>query len=189
MLILALAVILTGCFGVSETNEFVELEFPVSETGFPTGFTRISDGTQIRLGMHRDEFEAILESANELQREMFTTTWDTIGIEYNEFFGLYLGVNGYIIIDYKDDNTPYSISSITEDWVLPGGISIGNSIHNVIDNGEFPHVIHNVEKSEFFIFDNPELSVYMILLEYNEAENIRAIHLNLWRYLALAMGI
>jgi len=56
-LITILAIGLVGCTSVQGNSNF-----PVSDTGFPIGFARTSDGAQIYLGMHRDDVEVVMGS-------------------------------------------------------------------------------------------------------------------------------
>jgi len=173
MLTLALIVILTGCVNSNE------LEFPVSDTGFPIGFTRVSDGAQIRLGMHRDEIEAILESVDKHRREAFRLMLETVGIEYDESLGLYLGASGgHITIQYNSDNIAYAFNSVANDWVLAGEISLGDDVQDVINIERFPHYVHDAEKSEFFIFDDHNFSTHSLLLFYDETGRIESMNVS-----------
>ena len=51
---LSVAIIVILAIGLMGCGDSIELEFLTTEDGFPIGFTRVSDGVQIRLGMHRD---------------------------------------------------------------------------------------------------------------------------------------
>ena len=51
-LILLVIALISGLFWCFDGEN---LDFPVTEEGFPTGFIRISDEAQIYLGMHQDE--------------------------------------------------------------------------------------------------------------------------------------
>jgi len=162
------AIILTGC-GSSEPESLTtesgsnEQEFLTTETGFPIGFTRISDGAQVGLGMSRDEIGAILQSRN-------IRTWEPM-----ESSGWAVAYDGIILIYYFVDNVS-RISTGSEEWAIAGGFSVGDNIQSVFDSNEFRHLIHIAENRMVVTFDDPpENASFMIEFVYNEDGTISGI--------------
>lgn len=143
---------LTGCFC---TNEPIELEFLTNEAGFPIGFTRISDGAQIGLGMSRDEVENILGEPK---------TSEELGeIRFLERFGIY---DDSLSIFYNDNNIAEFITHRSEDWVATGGFFIGDDIQNVIDSDKFSSLIYSNESHSVIILDNLEAPKFELGFQY-----------------------
>jgi len=128
-LIVVLIISLTGCLSAKEP---IELEFLTTETGFPIGITRISDGTQIGLGMHIDEIENIL----------------------------YDDERATLIINYypPDHEIANIISFSGANWRVAGGINIGDNIQSVIMRSDAQLLRHDeIRRNGRIIndFDNP----------------------------------
>ena len=159
------AIILTGC-GSSEQD------FPTTETGFPIGFVRESDGAQIRLGMSRDDVGEILQSMD-LFGEPIESSGPTV---------LYEG----IAIDYSGD-TVARIVALSEEWAISGGFSRGDNIQSVFDSNEFRYLFHIDESRMVVIIDTPpENASFRIDFIYDEDGTIGFITLGdvmFWEYL------
>jgi len=159
-IVLCLA-LLTGCV------EPIELEFAVTEMGFPLGFTRISDGAQINLGMSRSEIESILNMVSDYEFEdtgVYEWGDEVIGISYN-----YDGVAWSIgIFDRSDIVMP------SGDWAIVGRFSIGSNISDVIDSSKFTYI---VEGGQLIIYDAPRNPTYGLVIGRNENDTIRSMQL------------
>jgi len=136
-----LVVGLTGCFRSREPQPF------------PTYFTRIFDGAELRLGM-------TLEEAVEI--------WGRLPDYYVE-----RGLAKITVLD-NDAGEIFAIVVDTEYLTLVGGISVGDNIQSVIDqiNGgifsNFYHHYHNVEAGNISFFDAFANSSYFVMFWYGE---------------------
>jgi len=141
---------LIGCVNV------IELDFPTAEDGFPIGFTRISDGVQIYLGMHKDDVMNVLGEPTGVVDGRF-------GYGVN-VYGEYVGSG--IEFSYNYDGIINSIGILAwEDWITVGGlhalIDDIEKVRDIFENGELSQ-FHNLYDSStgqyrpFTIIDNPE---------------------------------
>jgi len=134
ILVLALTLGLTGCWSIG-------LEFPVSKTGFPIGFTRLSDGAQIYLGMTREEIGKVLGEA--IEPFWFPVLYDD-----------------QIVIQYSNSNVT-SIGTLSENWAIADGIFFGDSIQNIINSEIFFDIIHSEEQRVIRVTNAPADSEYL----------------------------
>jgi len=117
-LMLTLVIGLTGCF-------FGEIEFPVSEIGFPIGFTRISDGVQIYIGMNRYEVESVMGSGIECQYFYGAMFYDIVS-------DIVMGrevTTGRIRVQYYNDMVT-AVGTASPNWAIVDGVSAGNNIQS-----------------------------------------------------------
>jgi len=149
LLIMVLAISLTGCFAPRR------VEFPTTETGFPIGFTRLSDGAQIYLGMTRDEVGEILYAIN---------MWGDIVESQGERVNYGYFQDALKLIDYNEDDGVVLISSTSEDWAIAGGISVGDSILVTLVSDSFPIPMpRDYGDSITFGYDDDGRLVYYII--------------------------
>jgi len=145
MISLVLLISLTGC------REPIELEFAVTETGFPLGFTRMSDGAQINLGMHRSEIESILGESGDTSRVM---------AEYGAIVGTYGrsedGDSGFIDIRYTPEGKAVSIGLFLPNWAVSGGFSLGDNIHDLLDSIRLKGLTYGFADSTGRVIDDIE---------------------------------
>jgi len=163
-ILVAIILFLVGCV----TGE---LEFPATELYFTTTFTRISDGAQIRLGMHRSEIESILERVSEADEFAIRFHYP----EIPETSGLY---QSEIIIYYSDDDVAISIFCLSSKWTVAGGVSIGHNIRNVIDRDDFINLIHHDEHRAVLIVDDRNGLPYVMGFAYDERGRIVTMSLS-----------
>lgn len=157
-LIMILAISLTGCICSSEPN------FPTSETGFPIGFTRLSDGAQIYLGMSEDEI------GNVITEILITQRLEALRLGIiNQNERLY-GETGYIRIQFRPDGTANTISTVSNQWAAAGNISVGDSIKSVLDSDWHSYILHGYENGRVWVGDGSsfEETVYMFSFFYDE---------------------
>jgi len=166
--ILALVLGLTGCLSIG-------LEFPVSKTGFPTGFTRISDGVQVYLGMTRDEVREVLVVTNERGEEIASS-----GSLVN--YGA-AKMDGWFQIEYYN-NIAISIMSMSTDWAINGGFSTGDNIRSIVDSNSFTNLRHSsgLPLNTYDAVDIAKNPTYALSFGYNSDENITVIHLGYFQY-------
>jgi len=166
VLVLVLLFSLSSCFAPRV------LEFPVSETGFPIGFTRLSDGAQIYLGMTRDEVGRILVATN-AQGERLVSTGSMVMYRSGREVAKSIG--------YIDDRAVY-IVSISENWAIVGEISPrGDILQNIIDSGIFPNITPLSEPDAWEAFDNAENPIYALIFGFDSiSERLMGITLKYW---------
>jgi len=157
--------------GVAWFRRGTPIDFPVSETGFPIGVTRLWDREQIRLGMHKDEIGSIVREVSEHQRTLVIISGL---IDENE--RLY-GRTGYIRIQFRPNGTANAISIGSNQWAVAGEISVGCSIQNVLDSDWHSYIFHSYEVRHVWIGDGSSLeeSMYMLGFIYDESGYIETI--------------
>jgi len=154
VLVIALIFGLTGCF------QGRELDFPVSETGFPIGFTRVSDGVQISLGMYINEVESIMSDSVEYRfPQVGLVFFDDIDIRY---------------VNYR--LTSVSTRMEDDDWIIAGEISVGGDIQSAIDSDNFTNLIHAHRPNAIIFVDDLENPVYAWNIGYNPWGIIHSMH-------------
>ena len=152
---------LTGCF--SSNN----LEYLVDTSGFPVGFTRISDGVQIGLGMNRQQVE------------------QKLGIEDHAEWGFY-DYDGMGIRFISEIASMFSV--YYPNWSITHGISVGDNMQKILDSFEYIEIFDDFgnpittdsdnEVVGITALNNEENPSVMILFWINEYEEIRSIVLS-----------
>jgi len=162
VLIITLMIGLTGCEG--------------TESVCPITLVRISDGVRIRMDMHREEIENILESIPETDRGIHPQGFD-------DYVGLYGDANDYIMIIYnaRDENSREKFISIrSHDWAV-NGIAIGDDIQGVIQtitrSNQFEYFYHDERMNSFDVFFEDEYSETSFHFLYDEERKVRLINL------------
>ena len=145
-----------------------ESELPTTETRFPPiGFTRISDGAHIRLGMSRDDVGKILES------------WNIFTEEPMESSGPIVSYYDYITIFYFGDTVARIGAAVSEEWATVGGFSVGDNIQSVFDSvfdsNRLLRFTHNDEDRNVVIDAHLDNAPFRIVFFYNEDGFIRSI--------------
>ena len=148
-------------------------DFPVSETGFPIGFTRLSDGVQIRLGMTEYEIGRVVTEISEHERMVAIASGL---IDENE--RLY-GRTGYIGVTFRPDGTANIVSTNSNQWAIVEGISVGDNVQRIFDNDRFLYVLHSYEDRHTWVIDRSafEETVYLFSFFYDEHRRISDIAL------------
>jgi len=123
----------------------------VGETEFPTGFTRVSDGVQIELGMSQIEIEQKLKVGEHDFGNSYE--YDEIGISFiNE--------------------TASSLITFYPSWHIQG-ISVGDSMQEVLDN--FEHILLLDDFANPITTDSDSEVVSILVLNNKENPNV-SIH-------------
>jgi len=157
MLIVILTISLIGCFDTKI------LEFQTNEDGFPIGFTRISDGVQIYLGMHIEDVERVLGDRFEYQGRT------------GSYFGeeIYDGQDGFILFGFDDVEMVVSILVTMKGWAAVGGFLIGDNFQRVIEYDGFERFYHRIVDDRWIVIDDaPENPSISLLFNPNNEGNI-----------------
>jgi len=177
--IVAILLILSSC------SSYVEIVQPVSETDFPIGVVRQSDGVQLTIGMPRYEVENILGQpfeemgVEELSRRLGWVNEEILNvIEESIAMNLftYQGVSGFISVFYDINNFSTSISISSNEWIIAGEISVGDSIQNILNNYNFLG-LSRIENDKSIVFYNPHNAASRLLFNYDENGKVTLIML------------
>jgi len=175
VIVILLTVWIAGLIGFQLSNP---MDFLTTEDGFPTGFTRINEGTphdgvQIGLGMHMDEVENVVRR---LPRSLENSTLQYFGNPENaRAYNTWRG--GTIVVIYNYSNIAQNIATQSRNWGIAGNVFVGDNIQSVINGGKFLHIIHNSDSREVFVFSDSENSMYAFVLSYDKRGNIVLINL------------
>ena len=168
MFIKILKFLLAGVLAISLTA-CGELAFPTTEDGFPIGFTRVSDGVQVYLGMHRDDVLRILGEPTGVAERRFAYSFMMNG-EYVGSMELHVNDDGRIRWIHISSWVGW------DEWVTVGGLYAGmdsEELFEIFDNGELSY-FHNFYDSDCicgtyggcpmstWVVDNPENPVYTL---------------------------
>jgi len=159
MSMIVLAVCLMGCFNSAEPI--------LIDPTFPMTFTRISDGVQVRLGMHRNEVGEVLEPRSPATGELM------------ESYGHLVFYDG-VIINYSNDRVTRIATNI-EGWVIAGEITMGTPIQSVLNHRAFRrNHIHEPEVGIVTILERVEnsSSIYSLRFLYDLDGYINGISLD-----------
>jgi len=154
----------------------------IEPTELPMHFTRISDGSQISLRMHRDEIESVLGTPlekmdiDELKQNIYEVNEDVldlmrVNIDMNVF--TYSGFGGFVAVHYNDEDFVKNIFVTTPEWIIVDWGAVGTDIQNVLDKRRN----FNITSWNYEVF--ARVPMYGIMFRHDKDGNIEFIQLSM----------